>query len=125
MDDYPVPSESQAAIRVLVAENPILQPILDEQVRDNDEILPHVVMADIARFLGRLVADQHDNPAVLGEIDGIVRTLDAQLQAGADSVKNVIAVSFLEQLPSTGEPGTEIRELLTPALRKVFDEVNW
>jgi hypothetical protein len=125
MDDWSVPEESQAAIRMLVAEHPILQPILDEEIRADDEILPHLVMAEIARFLGRLVAERRDDPVVIREVEAIIRTLDVQLREGAYSVKNVIAVSFLEQLPSTGEPGTEIRELLTPALRTVFDEVNW
>ncbi len=125
MNEWPIPEESQAAIRSLVSEHEMLQPILDEHVRDGDEILPHVLMADIARFMGALVADRSDDPVVMRDVEAIIGTLDTQFREGGYAVRNVVAVSFLEQLPSTGEPGTEVRELLTPALRTVFDEVNW
>jgi hypothetical protein len=124
VDDWSVPAESTAAIRGLVAAHPILRPVLDEHVRLCDEILPNVVMAEIARHVGTLVADRGDDPVVIHEVEAIIRTLDAQLLNGADSVKNVVAVSFIGHLPSTGEPGAEVRELLTPALRTVFDQVN-
>jgi hypothetical protein len=125
MTDYSVPADTQAAIRALVEKHPILVPLFDEHVEDMGEILPHVVMPNFARLLGRLVAEQWEDPAVIGEVKAIIGTVDTQLREGSYEVKNVIAVSFLEMLPSTGEPGTEIRELLTPSLREVFDEVNW
>jgi hypothetical protein len=38
--------------------------------------------------------------------------------SGGDEIENLVSVSFLEHLPRPGEPGSEIRERLGPALRR-------
>ena len=44
---------------------------------------------------------------------------------GDESVRELITVSFVENLPSTGEVGALMRKLLGPALEEVFQRVNW
>jgi hypothetical protein len=116
---------SRKAVTDLVRLHPVLKSTYDENLAAVREVLPHLLMADFARFLGRQFADQPDNQGTVAEIQAILDTLDRQLKNGDYSVKNAVAVGFLQQLPSTGEPGTGIRELLSPDLRAVFDDVNW
>jgi hypothetical protein len=123
--EFVVDEGMNAAVLELATKHPILRPIFDEHVEDGDPILPYMVMSDWARFIGATYASRGSDQTIDSTIREIVDTLDAQVLTGSDEVQNMVIVGFLEQLPSTGELGTEVRELLTPTLRRWFDEVNW
>jgi hypothetical protein len=90
-----------------------LREILDEHLRDNGgELLPHVLMADYERWaegaIGRADA----------ELGDLLDFLEAAYQTGDPELEELISVSFLEHLPRAREPGSELRELLGPTLKR-------
>jgi hypothetical protein len=62
--------------------------ILEEHMSDNDELLPHVFLADVTRYV---LADCEDRAA-------IVKFLDESFAIHGPDVEELIAVSFVEYL---------------------------
>jgi hypothetical protein len=86
---------------------------LDEHLRDNTgEILPHVLMADYERWAESAL--QKADPRLSEFLD----FLENAYRSGGPKVEELISVSFLEHLPRPGEPGSQLREMLGPALQK-------
>lgn len=103
-----------AAIGALVHEHRELTPVLAEHLEDNDgELLPHLVMADIFRWL---VDHREGDPEVCRSILG---WLEREYARGPEEVRGLITVSGVEMLPDPGQPGSELRDLLGPELKKV------
>lgn len=91
-----------------------LEPVLQEQLSDNDgEVLPHLVMADVIRWL---VAHETSRPEV---VRSVLEWLESAYMEGSDDVQDVIAVSGVEMIPDPGEPGAGLRALLGPHLSAV------
>lgn len=101
---------------------PAFRPDYDDHVRDNDEVLSHVLMGDLTRFFLKARADG-DGEAVAA----CVAQLDRAIRTGDEDVQNVVCVSFLESLPWPGEPDHDaVRATLSPALVSAWDEmINW
>lgn len=96
-----------------------LAELLKEHARDNSgEILPHVFFGDLTRY----VLSLHTAAAGAGEsgsrreLREILNLLEGAFSAGDPSLQELIAVSFLENLPDPGEDGSQIRSLLGKAL---------
>jgi hypothetical protein len=103
-----------AAIGALIDANRALVPILDEHLRDNEgEVLPHLVMADVIRWLVEHRSTHED------ECRRVLDWLEHEFSRGPEEVRDMIAVSGVEMLPDPGEPGAELRALLGPRLRQV------
>lgn len=103
-----------AAIGSLIDSHRELLPVLEEHLEDNEgEVLPHLVMADVMRWL---VAHRASEPQVC---QSVVDWLERRFLTGPDDVRGLIAVSGVEMIPEPGQPGSELRELLGPALREV------
>jgi len=105
---------------------PELRPMLDRHVTENfGELLPHVLVADIEGWAEREAAAGRT-----GEWDPLIRLLayfekvyaENQEALSNDPPANVIAVSFIEGIPSDGQAGAEIRDLLGPTLRDALDQ---
>lgn len=72
---------------------PDVADILAEHISDNDELLPHLFLADVTRYV---LADRRDrNP--------IVQCLDNAIASEGPEVENLIAVSFVEYLTTRKE----------------------
>lgn len=103
-----------AAIGALIDSHRELLPVLEEHLEDNEgEVLPHLVMADVMRWL---VAHRASEPQVC---QAVVDWLETKFLAGPDEVCGLITVSGVEMIPEPGQPGSELRDLLGPALREV------
>lgn len=101
-------------VEALVVDHPDLEALLDEHREDNmGEVLPHVFFGDLTRFV---VAHHLDPVADPTELDPLLATLDRGMLDGDDEVKELIAVSFLENLPYPDEDGADIIDRLGPAL---------
>jgi len=105
----------------LVERLPALQPLLREHLADNfGEVLPHVFFGDLTRYVvAELV--RSDNP---GAVQPILDELEVAFSAGDELVAELIAVSFLENLPQQGEAGDSIRGLLGPRLRSQLGRIG-
>ncbi|MBM6402879.1 hypothetical protein JQN72_01285 [Phycicoccus sp. CSK15P-2] len=106
-------AETVAFIGALTYQNRELLPVLQEQLADNDDqVLPHLVMADVVRWL---VVHRSDEEVVRSIIDWLERAYER----GDDDVRDVIAVSGVEMIPDPGQPGAELRTYLGPQLSTV------
>ncbi|MBA3020733.1 hypothetical protein [Propionicimonas sp.] len=108
-----------SAVWALADAHPVLRPVLDEHLTDNDgELLAHLVIADFVRWL---VAHQEAEPGVCADV---LAQLESEFAAGPDEVRGLIAVSGVEMIPDPGQPGSELRALLGPGLASVDPWLN-
>lgn len=69
---------------------------------DNDgELLPDLLIADVCRWVG---ANRNPRAGQMQELLGWLQDRFEIVRAGADGVDNVMAVSFIEDLPAPGNP---------------------
>lgn len=102
---------SEVLIRDLATRFDGLKALLAEHVEDNDEILPHVFMADVTRWVEGGAADS-ERAAVLDQLE--------QEYGGDDvGVRELITVSFLENLSE----GSLTVLGLPPLLRAEYEEL--
>lgn len=80
-------------VRRLRAEVPQFSKAIDQHTADNDEILLHVLLGDLARTCVAAweSGDEGFNPPALG-------LLEAALTDGNDYVANAVSVSFVEDV---------------------------
>lgn len=110
-DDMTDPAQDFVA--ELVAEHDGLEPLLEEHKEDNGEVLPHVFFGDLTQW----VVDQHlSADADPTELVPLLTHLERGMADGTDEVKELIAVSFVENLPYPDEDGADIVDRLGPAL---------
>jgi len=105
---------------------PELRPLLDSHMADNGgELLHHAFLGEVALWLAGLYSRAGHSHEALLLANRVVTFLEEAFIRGDESVRELIAVSFVENLPSTGELGASMRKLLGPALEEVFRRVNW
>jgi hypothetical protein len=105
-----MPTSTEAFIARLAHAVPELEPLRVEHLAYYEELLPHLLAADVARHATQTYA--RDGAAA-------VRPMLAALEAEAGhdpAVDEVLAASFLEALPYPGEIGHEVVTLLGPRL---------
>jgi len=92
---------------------PALLPVLQEHLDDYDGLLPHVFIADVTRWLAdRYATDPTDEQVACG-----LDVLEAAFAVGHSDDRELIAASFLENLPRGDERGHGLRDAIGPALR--------
>lgn len=112
-------SEKQVAfVRTLVERFPKLSPLLEKHINDYDEILSHVFFADFTHHLVSLL------PAASHQLPDILAFLEETFAAGDAELQELIAASFLENLPFPEETGGEIRDLLGPTLARQLEAMD-
>jgi len=83
---------------------------LDEMIRaDYDELLPHLLLGDITRWL-----------VERGPVAEVLAVLEHHIDAGDGDVQHVIAVSFLENLFGDDPGELAVRAALGPRLKAEF-----
>lgn len=99
---------TEALIHRLAAAVPAIGPTLREHLADNDKMLPHVLLDQIAMDVVDHQLDDASTTALLSR-------LEAEFGAD-DETDELIAVSFLETLPYAGDPGDDLIARLGPKL---------
>jgi hypothetical protein len=105
----PVNDDVEDFISALVAEVPDLGPLLDEHLADYDELLAHVLFADLTRWV---VARATAQPAEVGRV---LSRLETACAAGTRELQNLVFVSFVENLDD------DVELPLGPCLRSALD----
>ena len=119
-------NEEAEFIRGLVREFPELQPVLDVHLSgQGGELLPHLFLADLVRWLEAQFSDSEPKAQALPLIKRLCAFMEAEFVRGDEQVRELLAVSFVENLPSTGELGASLRSFLGPTLEEEFRRVNW
>lgn len=108
-------------VRALVEAIPEVQPILDEHLTDNDELLLHPFVARVRDF----AIDAFDNGKTTLS-DGIVAILERGMRDGDEGVENAVAVSFIEDTPWWDTNRQAFIDSWPPALRAEAErQRNW
>lgn len=110
---------TEAFVRQLAELSPALATMLEEHLKDNfGEVLPHVFLGDVTRHIiaMALTADSGSGLAVRRELKSVLERLESEYAAGNAEAQELIAASFLENLPGVGEPGSAIRNMVGPKL---------
>jgi hypothetical protein len=118
---------SISVVKEVASRSPTLEAMLQEHIKDNDEILAHVFFGDITRHVVSLfVASMQSGSSLPNELKNILDYVEEAFCQGADDVQELISVSFLENLPSSGEEGAGIRDIIGPNLKKELETIeNW
>jgi hypothetical protein len=107
------PRDSVEAMEGLIRKLPFARALYEEHLADNDELLPHVLMADLRRLFVRLVNDRDQ-----AKIQVLLDALEALAASPSDSIQNVVDVSFVEDAyldPREREALLSARSNLGPA----------
>ena len=98
-------------IELLIAKFPTLEPIFNEHVSDNfGEVLPHLFFGDLTRYaISTFLKIGSLTPAEGIEADrqfrALLNDLEEAFAADVEEIQELIAVSFLENLPRAGDEG--------------------
>ena len=101
-------------IEALVERVPALATLMRDHLRDWDELLTHIFMSELTRW----VVDRRTSH---GPDDEVLRTTLDFIEDSFDAAPELIAVSFVENLPYADEEGIEIKDLLGPKLRNELE----
>jgi hypothetical protein len=100
---------------------PELMPLLQEHLNDfDDTFLPHVLMGDITRWIV-LQFHQDPNDPTLRQM---LSFIEAAFERASHDDRELIAVSFLENLPRVGQEDADIRAILGPALQNELQQIG-
>ncbi len=98
---------------------PGFKAVINDHLRDNGELLAHVLMADLLRYIGSHFTRSSTVPAeppTAAEVQTMLQVLDGAMENANSATENAIAVSFIEGIES--EPFfNRLAPLLGPRLR--------
>jgi hypothetical protein len=93
---------------------PFARTVYEEHMRDNDEVLPHVLMADLRRLFVDLVEAGREE-----DVTRFLAGIETLAASPSESIRNVVDVSFIEDLVLGDQGETRalhtVRPLLGPA----------
>jgi hypothetical protein len=105
--------DGQKFADVLIAEFPQLRDDVDEW-----HGLVHLQMMEF-----HLVTEKAIKAGDWATVERCLRLADTLLHDGDAEIRNALHVSYLEHLPRGGDGHDRIREGMTPALRKAWDDI--
>ncbi|MBY8860655.1 hypothetical protein K7711_29575 [Nocardia sp. CA2R105] len=105
--------ELAAFIEGLGTLEPDIRPLIAEHIHDYDEMLPSLLMADIARWTSRTAHESVDPAARLGPL---LTRLEQAWGDGQNAVSDLIATSFVENVYD--QP--QVVRLLGPKLTRYY-----
>lgn len=116
----------QTVITELLAQIPELRPVYDEHMKRYDELLGHVFMGDVTRFIvsayKRSTTDEPDAEQWRQVLDRSLAFMEQALTMGDLYVEDIIQLSFVENLlPSSDDDliaYRAIKPMLGPKLRE-------
>jgi hypothetical protein len=111
-----------AFVCALVYEFPPLLGLLQEHLDDQEgEVLPHLFMADLERWIEAELACRGGQSREL--VVRILKFLETAVHRNHE-IAELIHASFLEHLPRPGQPGAEIRTRLGPVLTERLRQIG-
>jgi hypothetical protein len=115
---------ASALVKNLVQRVPKLDALYQEHLKDNDELLPHVFMGDVTRFVVAAAAAGSARPKDWAEAQRVVALLEEALASKEPSVENLIAASFVENL-EPDEPGfSRVVDTFGSRLKRILEKMR-
>jgi hypothetical protein len=103
--------------------SPAFKAVAAEHLAANDELLPHVLMADLLRYVGSHFQGDEKSRPPKAEIQAVLAILDGAIVSGNEETVNAIAVSFCEHI-ETETFFPKLRPLLGLGLRRQIRSSN-
>jgi hypothetical protein len=108
----------------LAAKMPALRARLEQHRADFDELLPHVFMGDVSRYA---IEQYHHFARGAGDAADALRLLfsitEVAAREGTEDVKELISVSFLENIAAELADYPAFRAFLGPVLRRELEPI--
>ncbi|WP_238015929.1 hypothetical protein KZZ52_10435 [Dactylosporangium sp. AC04546] len=111
-------------VEAFVARFPALRPSYEEHLRDNGELLPHVIFGIGEGFTDRIVEAYVNGESDALDWRGALAFLDAHFDRGDRRIDEVLVTDFLDALPGPHHPGHGLVEELPHRLRTRFDLIR-
>jgi hypothetical protein len=111
-------------VSTLVREAPGLRPLYEEHCRDYDEVLPHVFFGDVKRFVAQAfeaAKSSADNRSLKDAALKILSVLERAMGTNDERLRELVSVSFLENLDQKRDTYCDIRQSLGPRMRKELE----
>jgi hypothetical protein len=102
-------------IEELLNVEPALREVFDQHIRDNGEVLPHVFMGDVTRFVISAAARRNSADPTLPKL---IHFLETRFAVAGEDIKNLISVSFVENLVGEDEALGVLVPMMGPYLRE-------
>ena len=125
--------DSDSFVDHLLSMVPELRRVYEEHLSENEELLPHVFLGDVTRFVitefrkGR--SDRGEPTLDTRVLDRILDLLERAMKSSDTRLRELVSVSFLENLDQAGRDYLGIKGLLGPALVKELAQYerqhNW
>lgn len=116
-------SASETLVHELVERFPGLSDVLRCHLEFTEgELLPHIFMGDVTRAVVAIWAGSPDAPPEV-PLQQLFSYLEERYRTGTENETELLAVSFVENLPYPNEPNYEIRWMLGPAMAAQFDRI--
>ena len=112
----------------LLQQVPQLAPIYAEHVDDNGDVLPHVLMGDVARLFNAQLSEAVIPGPGADPAEAVVRavlgSLELSLANGGSEVEEVVSASFLENLDQGDDEYEKARSLMGPRLLALLERIE-
>jgi hypothetical protein len=111
-----IPPSTIACVNKLLDQVPELRYVYDEHIHDNNELLPHVFLGDVTRYVVHRVRLGETGPAK--PVERILSVLEQYMGSGDEQVKELVSVSFVENLLKHDKVLASLKGLIGPNLQK-------
>jgi len=112
-------STNASFIEALLRRVPNLKPVYDEHLAANDTLLPHVFMGDVTRF----AIVEAEKPGSRGSLATLLGHFEDGLRTGSDEVRELIVVSFVENLMGETTGLKALKPLMGPSLKTEVERI--
>ena len=110
----------------LISEVPEFQPIYEEHINEHDELLPHVLMGALRRYVVDMFRKSLGNESNARHLRQVVAKIFSFLESAMASsdakLRDLVSVSFLENLDATDKVYEKIKALFGPHLKEEIEK---
>ena len=100
-------------VEELLRQVPDLQCLYSDHLQDNGQLLPHVFLGDVTKF----AVAEADNQRLEAPVNRLLEQMESGLRTGTDSVKELISVSFVENLIGESRALNTLKPCMGPLLK--------
>jgi len=101
-------------LNLLLQRLPELERLHEEHIKDNDVLLPFVFLSEIVRYLEA----NYENDLDAKFLEELISLLNASFEEADDELKELISVSFLENLSKDNDIYQILKNNFSNALKK-------
>lgn len=109
-----IPPSTIACVNKLLEQVPELRPVYDEHIHDNDDLLPHMFLGDVTRYVVQQVRSGDMGPTK--PVSRILEFFEWCMVSSDDQVKELVSVSFVENLAEHDDVLARLKGLIGPKL---------